>query len=117
MVAAAKVPLGPVELFFKAVMCNALVCLAVWIGFASRTDKVVGILLPIAAFVACGFALRGEHVLPGPCVERVLAAWGPPGPWRWACGGELVLATLGNVAGGALVGLAYWYAYRGKEAR
>ena len=48
-VAAAKASLGPVELFFKAVMCNALVCLAVWIGFASRsvTDKVVGILLVI----------------------------------------------------------------------
>ena len=38
-------------------MCNILVCLAVWIGFSARTvaDKVLGILLPISAFVACGF--------------------------------------------------------------
>ena len=121
-VAAAKASLGPVELFFKAVMCNALVCLAVWIGFASRTvtDKVVGILLPIAAFVACGFehCVANMFFLSTGLALNVLGGVGAAG--AVALGGaaaNLVLATLGNVAGGALVGLAYWYAYRGKEAR
>ena len=56
-VAAGKVSLAPEVLFFKAILCNILVCLAVWIGFSSKTtaDKVLGILLPISAFVACGF--------------------------------------------------------------
>ncbi|MDU2448489.1 MAG: formate/nitrite transporter family protein, partial [Eggerthella sp.] len=56
-VAAGKVAPDWTTLFFKGVMCNILVCLAVWIGFSARTvaDKVLGILLPISAFVACGF--------------------------------------------------------------
>jgi len=56
-VAAGKVALDPLTLFVKAVMCNILVCLAVWIGLSAKTvaDKVLGILLPISAFVACGF--------------------------------------------------------------
>lgn len=74
-VAAGKVSLAPEVLFFKAILCNILVCLAVWIGFSSKTtaDKVLGILLPISAFVACGFEpLRGEYVLPshGPGAQR-----------------------------------------------
>lgn len=113
-VAAGKASLDPVTLFFKAILCNVLVCLAVWIGFAGKTivDKVIGILLPISAFVACGF----EH-----CVANMLFL--PLGLALNALGGfgavdavtltgvgyNLVLATLGNIAGGLLVGLAYWY--------
>ena len=110
------------ELIFKAVMCNVLVCLAVWIGFASRsvTDKVVGILLPIAAFVACGFehCVANMFFLSTGIPLNVLGGVGVAG--AVSLGGaaaNLVLATLGNVAGGVLVGLAYWYAYRGREAR
>ena len=56
-VAAGKTSLDAGAIFFRGILCNVFVCLAVWIGFAGRTvvDKVVGILLPIAAFVACGF--------------------------------------------------------------
>lgn len=57
-VAAGKVAPDWTTLFFKGVMCNILVCLAVWIGFSARTvaDKVLGILLPISAFVEIGRA-------------------------------------------------------------
>lgn len=56
-VAAGKVTVDWVTIFFRGILCNIFVCLAVWIGTAGKTvvDKVVGILLPIAAFVACGF--------------------------------------------------------------
>ena len=56
-VAAGKVTIDWVTIFFRGILCNIFVCLAVWIGTAGKTvvDKVVGILLPIAAFVACGF--------------------------------------------------------------
>ena len=56
-VAAGKVTIDAVTIFFRGILCNIFVCLAVWIGTAGKTvvDKVVGILLPIAAFVACGF--------------------------------------------------------------
>jgi formate/nitrite transporter len=56
-VAAAKAALPMVQLFFLAVLCNVLVCLAVWMSFGGRTttDKVMVIVPPIAAFVAAGF--------------------------------------------------------------
>ena len=122
-VAAGKVTLAPVTLFFKGVMCNIFVCLAVWIGFAAKTvtDKVIGILLPIAAFVAMGF----EH-----CVANmfflnmglVCKAGGFDASVAAAAslnlGGvcyNLALATLGNIVGGAVfVGLAYWFCYHKK---
>ena len=52
-VAAGKVTIDWVTIFFRGILCNIFVCLAVWIGTAGKTvvDKVVGILLPIAAFV------------------------------------------------------------------
>src|SRR5688572_17897808 len=56
-IAAAKCVLPFGEAFFKGVLCNVLVCLAVWLAMAGRTvtDKVLAIVFPIAAFVACGF--------------------------------------------------------------
>ena len=100
------------------------VCLAVWIGIAGKTvvDKVVGILLPIAAFVACGF----EH-----CVANMYFL--PMGAVMHACGYgakvagadalnaagiafNLSAATLGNIVGGAvLVALGYWFIYAKKS--
>lgn len=110
-VAAGKVSIDAVTIFFRGILCNIFVCLAVWIGTAGRTvvDKVVGILLPIAAFVACGF----EH-----CVANMYFL--PMGILMHSCGYgvdvagadalnaaglalNLSVATLGNIVGGALI--------------
>ena len=123
-VAAGKVTIDWVTIFFRGVLCNIFVCLAVWIGTAGKTvvDKVVGILLPIAAFVACGF----EH-----CVANMYFL--PMGAVMHACGYgakvagadalnaagiafNLSAATLGNIVGGAvLVALGYWFIYAKKS--
>ncbi|WP_295998293.1 formate/nitrite transporter family protein [uncultured Adlercreutzia sp.] len=120
-VAAAKVALDPATLFFKGIMCNILVCLAVWIGFAGKTvaDKVLGILLPISAFVACGFehCVANMFFLPMGLVLN-LGGFGAAG--AITVGGivyNLVLATAGNIVGGLLVGLAYWFIYRKKQEK
>ncbi|WP_302405017.1 formate/nitrite transporter family protein [Adlercreutzia equolifaciens] len=120
-VAAGKVALEPVTLFFKAVLCNILVCLAVWIGFSSKTtaDKVLGILLPISAFVACGFehCVANMFFLP---MGLVLNGVGFGAAGAVALGGvayNLVLATAGNIVGGLLVGLAYWFVYHKKQGK
>jgi formate/nitrite transporter FocA (FNT family) len=44
-------------LFFKGILCNVLVCLGVWLAYAGRsvTDKIVGLMLPVSAFVAGWF--------------------------------------------------------------
>ena len=56
-IANAKVNLTWMEAFTRGILCNILVCLAVWLCFAGRTvvDKVLAILFPITAFVAMGF--------------------------------------------------------------
>ena len=56
-IAAAKVAMPFWEAFFKGVLCNVLVCMAVWMALAGRSviDKAVAIIFPISAFVAAGF--------------------------------------------------------------
>lgn len=124
-VAAGKVTIDAVTIFFRGILCNIFVCLAVWIGTAGKSvvDKVVGILLPIAAFVVCGF----EH-----CVANMYFL--PMGILMHSCGYgadvagaaalnaaglalNLSVSTLGNIVGGALiVALGYWFIYANKEA-
>src|SRR5262249_12466674 len=57
-----------VTLFFKGILCNLLVCLAVWLAYAGRsvTDKIIGMILPVSAFVAAGFehSIANMYFLP-----------------------------------------------------
>jgi formate transporter len=119
--AVAKISPGITTLFVKGVLCNMLVCLAVWLAYAGRsvTDKIVGLVLPISAFVAAGF----EH-----CVANMYFL---PLAWLLTKIGDvpanfdvslitipgiihnLIPVTLGNiVGGGGLVGLVYWLIYQ-----
>ncbi len=122
--AACKATLGWTTVLFKGVMCNVLVCLAVWIGFGAKSvaDKVAGIVLPITAFVAMGF----EHCVANMfffsmgllCKSAGFAA-GTAADSLTAGGvaSNLVFSTLGNLIGGvALVGLGYWFAYHRRDA-
>lgn len=119
-VAVGKVTPDWFTLFAKGIMCNIFVCLAVWIGFASRTvaDKVLGIILPISAFVAAGFehCVANMFFLPMGFVMKMAGfGAGVSGIDALDIGGilyNLSAATLGNIIGGLLVGLAYWYIYR-----
>ena len=119
-VAVSKVTPDWVTLFFKGILCNILVCLAVWIGFSARTvvDKVAGLVLPITAFVACGF----EHCVANMFFLPMAFALKTTGFATAADTSAIDLgsiamnlsaATIGNIVGGAVfVGLAYWFAYR-----
>ncbi len=112
-VAEGKLSLSSSVMFFKGILCNILVCIAVWVGFAGKTvtDKVIGILLPIAAFVALGFehCVANMYFLPagllaaGDAAGTVFAASEFFRSFFWV--------TLGNTAGGMLVGILYWFAY------
>lgn len=114
-IASGKISLDPVALVSKAILCNIFVCLAVWIGSSSRTvvDKVIGILLPISAFVACGFehCVANMFFLP---IGFALNLSGVGALGAIALDGilyNIALATIGNIIGGVLVGIAYWYIY------
>ncbi len=119
-IAAAKCALDPVQAFFRGVLCNVLVCLAVWLCLAGRsvTDKILAIVWPISAFVALGFehSIANLYFIPlglllGTQPELVSDAAGVPLD-ALTFGGfmaNLVPVTLGNIVGGTLlVAGVYW---------
>lgn len=116
-VAAGKEALTPLAIFCRAIMCNFLVCLAVWMGFAGRTviDKIVTCMFPVTAFVAMGFehCVANMFFLPMGTVASMMG-YGSVGVLPIAgCFYNIAFATLGNIVGGALfVGILYWLAYR-----
>ena len=108
-VAEAKFALSPMAAFARGLLCNALVCLAVWLTFAARdvAGKVLAILWPITAFVALGF----EHSVANMFLLPLGLAAGAEGD-IWSVVKNLVPVTLGNIAGGAGgVAGAYWACY------
>ena len=115
-IAADKAELPFLRAFFLGVLCNVLVCLAVWLcyGAASTTDKILAILLPVATFVAAGF----EHSIANVYFfSQALLIQGITGAAAAtvtfsAAVANLVPVILGNVVGGGvLVGLVYWFVY------
>jgi formate/nitrite transporter len=108
-IAEAKMALPPLEAFVRGVLCNVLVCLAVWLCFAARslTDKVLAVVFPITAFVALGF----EHSIANLYLLPVGLLAGAKGGVVGALG-NLVPVTLGNIVGGAGgVAGVYWLIY------
>jgi formate/nitrite transporter len=117
-IAAAKCALPFWPAFFRGVLCNVLVCLAVWMATAGRTvvDKVVAIVFPITAFVAAGFEHSVANLYLFPMAALIQTFGGGAGAdavtWTGVIG-NLVPVVLGNiVGGGVLVGLVYHLVYQ-----
>jgi len=127
-IAAAKAALDPGEAFFRGIMCNVLVCIAIWVALTARTigGKIAALTMPIAMFVAAGF----EH-----CVANMfflpyalLLSWWDPAfvarvadhvphldalTWWNFLYSNLTYVSLGNIVGGGVfVGMAYWVIYK-----
>lgn len=117
-IAAAKAALPFAEAFFKGVLCNILVCLAVWLALAGRSvvDKICAIVFPISAFVAAGFehSVANMYFIPLGILlkDRVPASAAEQLNWT-ALWTNLLPVTLGNIAGGSvLVALVYYFIYQ-----
>lgn len=123
-IAAAKTSLTFSEAFFRGILCNWLVCLAVWIAAAGKDaiSKILGIMIPIAAFVAAGFehSIANMYFVPmAILVKGSAAAQGLFAPallegitWQAFFVNNLIPVTLGNVIGGVVfVAVAYWTCY------
>lgn len=111
-IAAAKAALPFFVALWRGVLCNALVCLAIWMSYAGRSviDKAVTIIFPIAAFVAAGF----EHCIANLYYFAMALLLDPQasGPLLAGMARNLVAVVIGNVIGGSvLVGLVYYLIY------
>lgn len=109
-------------------MCNVLVCLAVWLCLAARsvTGKILAVVFPITAFVACGFehsianmffipmgiamAGQAEVVQAAGVTAAQIANVTPLGFIH-----NLIPVTIGNIIGGSAVGVVYWMIFLRKE--
>ena len=112
----AKVSLSFVDAFIRGIMCNVMVCIAVWVSFAAKDigGKITALYLPVFLFVLCGF----EH-----CVANmyfvpagIFAEWfynnASGVSWLLFARANLLPVTLGNIVGGSvIVGAGYWLAY------
>jgi formate/nitrite transporter len=124
-IAAAKCDIGLIEAFSRGVLCNALVCLAVWLCQSGRstTDKILAIIWPIAAFVALGFehSIANMYFIPLGILLKsqpefaAAAAEGALVADNLTLGGfvsNLIPVTLGNIVGGTLlVAGIYWFVF------
>lgn len=126
--ASSKAGLGFFQAMALGVMCNALVCLAVWLTYSARTtaDKILAIIPPVAAFVAAGFehSVANMYFIPlGLFIKSAApesfwaqihksAADYPDLTWSNFFTHNLIPVTIGNIIGGAvLVGAVYWFVY------
>ncbi len=134
LIAEAKVNLSWGAAFTRGLLCNLLVCLAVWLCFAGHTvtDKILAILFPITAFVALGFehSVANMYFLSAGLLlvedASMVAAAQAAKPAFAAASlnmgsvwlANLIPVTLGNLVGGGFgVGLVYWFIYlRGQKS-
>jgi len=123
-IAAAKAALPAWRAFFLGVLCNVLVCMAVWMAMAGRSvvDKAVAIVFPISAFVAAGFehSIANMYYFPMALLLKAGGAPLPAGAEAITVGamfGNLGPVIAGNIVGGSvLVALVYWVIYlRGRD--
>ncbi len=109
--AESKATLSPLAAFCRGILCNALVCLAVWLtqGGRSVTDKILSILFPVSAFVALGLehSIANWFFFPYALLLDSGNTLNAPGMVN-----NLFFVTLGNIIGGTLlVSAVYWLAY------
>lgn len=121
-IANAKVNLAWMEAFTRAILCNILVCLAVWMALASQRviGRVFAIFFPIMTFVALGYehCIANMYFVPMGIFLKNTGAAAASGldlanlTWGSFIVNNLIPVTIGNMIGGALVvGLLYWLVY------
>lgn len=132
-IAQAKVGYGFIQAIFLGILCNMLVCLAVWLVYSARTttDKILSIIFPITAFVAAGFehSVANMYFIPMGLAIKQFAGegfWSSIGlsaadfatlTWGNFLFLNLLPVTIGNIIGGAGgVGVVYYVIYLRRKA-
>lgn len=107
-IAEAKARLPMSQAFVRGILCNALVCIAVWLILSARTlpGKLIGLAFPITAFVALGFehSVANAYLIPAGMIAGANVAT----PELLV---NLTIVTIGNLVGGAAVAAGLWYGH------
>ena len=115
----AKVGMGFLEAMMRGVLCNFLVCIAVWMAFGAKTvgGKIAAVFLPVMLFVLCGFEHSVANMFYVPAGMMMSSFAGVAGPSITGfLVGNLLPVTLGNIIGGAImVGGGYYLIYLKKQ--
>ncbi len=126
-IAVYKVNLGFSQAFFLGIMCNWLVCLAVWIssGADTMTGKIFSIFFPIWLFITSGFehSVANMYYIPAGIMIKANSSFAELSrlsvealnslTWNSFIVHNLIPVTLGNIVGGGVfVGMAYWFVYK-----
>lgn len=111
--AAAKASMGFGAAFVRGILCNVLVCAAVWMAAAARdaAGKIAALYLPVMVFVLCGFehCVANMYYLPAGLLTAARYGIEAEGlTWGSALCGNLIPATLGNLVGGMGMGVCCW---------
>ena len=113
----ARTDLSIPEAFIRGVLCNILVCIAVWMSFAAKrvSGKLMTSFWPVMLFVLCGFEHCVADMYFGVAALLTSAEYGIAAEgltWGHFLFSSLLPITLGNIVGGAgIVGVGYWLAY------
>ncbi len=113
----ARTDLSIPEAFFRGILCNILVCIAIWMSFAAKrvSGKLMTSFWPVMLFVLCGFEHCVADMYFGVAALLTSAEYGIAAEgltWGNFLLKSLVPITLGNIVGGAgIVGVGYWLAY------
>ena len=109
-IAHTKISIDMLELFIRGVLCNTLVCLAIWLCLAAHdvASKILAIVFPISAFVALGFEHSVANMYFIPLAMMIHGSEITAMDLLY----NLLPVTLGNIVGGSLfVALVYWLVY------
>lgn len=113
----ARTDLSIPEAFIRGILCNILVCIAVWMSFAAKrvSGKLMTSFWPVMLFVLCGFEHCVADMYFGVAALLTSAEYGIAAEgltWSHFLFSSLLSITLGNIVGGAgVVGVGYWLAY------
>ncbi len=119
-IAAGKVALSFQDGFIRGIMCNILVCVAVWMTFAAKDagGKVLALFLPIMVFVICGYEHSVANMYYIPSGLFAMKEYGITADgltWGSFFINNEIPVTLGNIVGGMFIGIMYWAIFLKKK--
>ena len=115
-IAEMKISMSFTDALIRGILCNILVCIAVWMAYSSKTagGKIAALFFPVMLFVLLGFehSVANMYYIPtGIMCSNEYGITTGSLDWGSFFVSNLIPVTIGNIIGGAVIGFGYWFAY------